>query len=194
MTSQSFRDADRRGEGRLSTRQAIAGGLISQTGHASVQWPSVARRHVFRRKVGVLVRDALVLEPRYQEARYQEARYLEGQERGYPGRGRHPRCLGPKPETTDRRTRSEVADTRIRPYRSSSTCPAGKAVVGVGRGRALVRRVESAARMPTRRQARRCVVATTSLDIFSRLPLRGHSKIRALSGGSNQQALKVSAW
>ena len=44
-------------------------------------------------------------------------------------------------------------------------------VVVVGRDRPLVRRVQSAAaELPTRRQTRRCVVATASLDIFSRLP------------------------
>ena len=36
----------------------------------------------------------------------------------------------------------------------------------VGRGRPPVRRVQSAAEMPTRPQTRRCVVATASSDIF----------------------------
>jgi hypothetical protein len=109
-----------------------------------------------------------------QDARYSVplARYPEGQELGYRhrGRGRHRRYPGRKPATTDRCTRAEVAEIRIRPWRSSSTCPAGKVVVVVERGRPLVRRVRSAAEMPTRRQIRHCVVAKASLHIFSRLP------------------------
>ena len=40
----------------------------------------------------------------------------------------------------------------------------------VQRGRPLVRRVQSAAELPTRQQIRHCVVAKASLHIFSRLP------------------------
>ena len=43
-------------------------------------------------------------------------------------------------------------------------------VAVVQRGRPLVRRVQSAAELPTRRQIRHCVVAKASLHIFSRLP------------------------
>ena len=142
------------------------GWVVSQVEPPSVLWPSVAHRLALGGKVGVLVQDARYSVPL--DARYLEAGYLEGEELGYRyrgrGRGRHRRYPGHKPATTDRRTRSEVAGIRMQPYRSSSTCPAGKVVVG--RHRPLVRRVQSAAEMPTRRQTRRCVVATASSDIF----------------------------
>ena len=138
--------------------------------------PSVAHRHADHhphREVGVLVQDARYSVPlarSHLEAL--EPRYPGGRELGYRhrGRGRHRRYPGPKPATTDRCTRPEVAEIRIQPFESSSTCPAGTVVVVAGPGRPLVRRVRSAAEMPTRRQIRHCVVAKPSLHIFSRLP------------------------
>ena len=134
--------------------------------------PSVVHHHADHphREVGALVPDARhsaalarshleALEPRYPEGRL-----------GYRhrGRGRHRRYPGPKLATTDRCRRAEVPETRRYSWRSSRTCPVGKVVVE--RGRPLVRRVQPAAEMPTRRQVRHCVVARASLHIFSRLP------------------------
>ena len=148
------------------------GWVDSQIGLASVPRPNVADHHPHR-EVGVLVQDARYSVPLARShLDALEPRYPEGQELGYRhrGRGRHRRYPGYKPATTDRCTRPEVAGIHIQPFESSSTCPAGKAVVVAGRGRPLVRRVRSAAEMPTRRQIRHCVVAKPSLHIFSRLP------------------------
>jgi len=197
MYSQWQYGAGRQGRSRRVGSSRLRGPLRDHTscamlndlrlGPAFSVWPSVVRRHAFRRKVMVLGQGARYLGARHPGARHPGARYPEGQELGYRGRGRHRRYPGPKPETTDRCTRAEVAGIRIQPYRSSSTCPAGKAAVVDQRGRVLARRVQSAEEMPTRRYTRRCVAANTSLEIFSRLPLRGHPKICALSGGSNQR-------
>jgi len=124
-------------------------------------------RHVRRRQVGVPVRDAQYwVAP---EHRYPGLRYPEGQESGYRHQGRHRRYPEPKPATTDRCRQPEVAEIRIPPWRSSSTCPAGT-VAPVQRGRPVARRTRSAAELPTRRQIRHCVVAKASLHVFSQLP------------------------
>lgn len=125
-----------------------------------------------RHQVGVPVR-ALggrhpVLEPRYPEDRLPEAREArearEVWELGYRGRCR--RCRGHRPATRDPRKPLGEAEIRRSASRSSSTCPAGRAVVGSGRP--LVRRVPSEAEMPTRRPTGRCVAAKGSLGIISK--------------------------
>jgi hypothetical protein len=81
--------------------------------------PSVAHRHADHhphREVGVLVQDARYSVPLARShLDALEPRYPEGRELGYRhrGRGRRRRYPGPKPATTDRCTRAEVAEIHI---------------------------------------------------------------------------------